>query len=151
MPGLPRRLGFSSTQAAVAEALILGRMAEPMSEHAFHRHIPLTALPDILGDRLLNISLDTFYRVGDRLLDAKDEIERHLRETTELKLGLTRSILLYDLTNFHFEGGCEGNPKAVRGKNKQKRDDCPQVITGVVFDEPTCGFSASARIPLLSS
>ena len=135
MPGLPRRLGFSSTQAAMAEALILGRMAEPMSEHAFHRHIPLTALPDILGDRLLNISLDTFYRVGDRLLDAKDEIERHLRETTELKLGLTRSILLYDLTNFHFEGGCEGNPKAVRGKNKQKRDDCPQVIAGVVFDE----------------
>ena len=148
MPTLLRRLGFSSTNAAVAEALVLGRMAAPMSEHAFHRHIPLTALPDILGDRLLNISLDTFYRGGDRLLAAQDAIERYLRDSTARKLGLSRSILLYDLINFHFEGDCEGNPKAVRAKNKPKRDDCPQVVVGVVFDEPTRGFSASARIPL---
>ena len=64
MPGLLRRLGFSSTHASVAEALVIGRMAEPMSEHAFHKHIPLTALPDILGDRLLKISLDTFYQTS---------------------------------------------------------------------------------------
>ena len=140
MPGLLRRLGFSSTHASVAEALIIGRMAEHISEHAFHKHIPLTALPDILGDRLLNISLDTFYRVGDRLLDAQDAIERYLRDSTARKLGLKRTILLYDLTNFHFEGDCEGNPKAVRAKNKQKRNDCPQVVVGVVYDEPTRGF-----------
>jgi transposase len=47
---------------------------------------------------------------------------------------LDDSILLYDLTNTHFEGVCAANPKAKRGKNKQGRDDCAQIVVGMVFD-----------------
>jgi transposase len=42
--------------------------------------------------------------------------------------------VLYDMTNTHFEGLCEKNPKARHGKNKQKRDDCRQVAIGMAFD-----------------
>jgi transposase len=38
------------------------------------------------------------------------------------------------MTNTHFEGLCEKNPKARHGKNKQKRDDCRQVAIGMAFD-----------------
>ena len=43
--------------------------------------------------------------------------------------------MLYDLTNTHFEGVCGENPKARRGRNKQKRNDCLQVAIGMAFDE----------------
>jgi len=134
MPGFLRGIGFSHSQSLAAQALVLGRMAEPMSEHAFHGHIQRTSLPDLLGDRLLNISLDSLYRAGDRLLANRDKIERHMRDAALHTLGLSRTIFLYDLTNFHFEGECAANGKAVRGKNKQKRSDCPQVVAAVVFD-----------------
>jgi len=57
---------------------------------------------------------------------------------------LRRSIALYDLTNTHFEGTCVGNPKAKFGKNKQKRNDCPQVAIGMVFDE--YGFALAHEV-----
>jgi len=48
--------------------------------------------------------------------------------------GLDRTVFLYDLTNTHFEGLCARNPKAKRGANKQKRNDCKQIVVGMVFD-----------------
>ena len=48
---------------------------------------------------------------------------------------LKRSVVLYDVTNTHFEGMCRRNPKARHGKNKQKRSDCRQVAVGMAFDE----------------
>ncbi len=76
-----------------------------------------------------------YYRIGDLLLDGKDRIEAGLRERIAAHFGLERTLFLYDLTNFHFEGACEANPSALRGRNKQKRHDCPQVVVGMVFDE----------------
>jgi hypothetical protein len=39
------------------------------------------------------------------------------------------------LTNSHFEGLCPSNSKAKHGKNKQYRNDSPQVAVGIAFDE----------------
>ena len=84
-----------------------------------------------------------FTRVGDRLLMHQVEIEQHLRERQVQAHGLNRQVLLYDLTNTHFEGVCSANPKAKRGANKQKRNDCPQIVIGMVFDE--YGFELAHR------
>ena len=54
---------------------------------------------------------------------------------TENLFGLRRGVILYDMTNTHFEGLCAGNPKARHGKNKQKRNDCRQMAVGMAFDE----------------
>ena len=53
-------------------------------------------------------------------------------------------MLLYDLTNTHFEGVCNRNPKAKRGANKQKRNDCAQIVVGMVFDQ--FGFEMAHKI-----
>ncbi|MFT5128493.1 MAG: transposase [Rhodothermales bacterium] len=58
-----------------------------------------------------------------------------MQEIIASKLSLQRTYYLYDLTNTHFEGICEQNPKAQRGKSKQKRNDCPLVAAGVCCDE----------------
>ena len=57
---------------------------------------------------------------------------------------LQRTLVLYDLTNRYFEGRCAANPKARRGHSKHKRNDCPQIVVGMVFDEH--GFPLSHRI-----
>jgi len=135
MAGLLGSLGFSTAQRRAACALILGRLAEPMSEHAFYQWLPQSSLPDLLGPEVCSGGVQRYYRVGDKLLECRARIEAAVRERIGTHFGLNRTVFLYDLTNFHFEGACEANPMAVRGRNKQKRNDCPQVVVGVVFDE----------------
>lgn len=142
MPDLLRRLGFSEIRAASAAMSVINRLVEPESEHALPEWIRQTSLPDIM--EISDQGKDCFYRVSDDLLRARKPIEKHLRETTQNLFSLDRTILLYDLTNTHFEGLCESNPKAMRGKNKQMRDDCLQVVVGIVFDRN--GFAVGHQV-----
>jgi len=143
MPELLADLGFSEQQRRTAAALVLNRLDDPVSEHAMPAWIANGSLPDLLGGELRARADDAFYRVGDRLLERRDRIEAHLRRRQAGLFQLNRTLLLYDLTNTHFEGACAANPKAKRGRNKQKRHDCPQVVIGMVFDE--FGFELAHR------
>ncbi len=135
MDRLLGELGLNPAQRQAACALILGRLSEPMSEHAFYHWLPHSGLADLLGPKVCCGGVQRYYRVGDKLLERRARIEAELRDRIGVHFGLKRTVFLYDLTNFHFEGLCEANPAAVRGRNKQKRNDCPQVVVGVVFDE----------------
>ncbi|NOY80722.1 MAG: hypothetical protein GXP31_06930 [Kiritimatiellaeota bacterium] len=143
MPELLAGLGFGEQQRRTAAALVLNRLDEPVSEHAMPAWIANGSLPELLGGELRARGDDAFYRVGDRLLEHRDRIESHLRRRQAGLFNLNRTLLLYDLTNTHFEGVCAANPKAKRGRNKQKRHDCPQVVIGMVFDE--FGFELAHR------
>ena len=70
----------------------------------------------------------------------REKIEEHLRQRHGELFGLDRAVLPYDLTNRHFAGIGVGSAKAKRGKNKHKRDDCVQIVVGMVF--ATEGFEA---------
>lgn len=133
--GLLGRVGFNPSQRQAACALVLGRLAEPMSEHAFYHWLPHSSFPDLLGAKVHSGGVQRYYRIGDLLLEKHAQIEALLRERIATHFGLKRTLFLYDLTNFHFEGSCAANPLATRGRNKQKRHDCPQVVVGMVFDE----------------
>ncbi len=128
-------VGFNPKQRQAACALVLGRLVEPLSEHAFYHWLPHSSLPDLLGSDVASGGVQRYYRIGDRLLEKRSRIESELRDRIGTHFGLKRTLFLYDLTNFHFEGTCGANEKAVRGRNKQKRHDCPQVVVGMVFDE----------------
>jgi hypothetical protein len=136
--GLPEalsRLGFNPTQQALAAAAVINRLVEPLSEHALASWLASTALPELLGERLLKGDSNRFYYVSDALLRQQAKLEAHLRTQQARHFHYPRTILLYDLTNTHFEGEAQANPKARRGKNKQGRNDCPQVVVGMVYDE----------------
>ena len=128
-------LGFNGAQRAAALASVGNRLVEPVSEHALSTWLPTTALPELVGDEILRAGRDQFYRVSDKLLANQAALTKHLRQAQSSHFQLSSTILLYDLTNTHFEGEALANPKAKRGKNKQKRDDCPQVVVGMVFDQ----------------
>ena len=61
-----------------------------------------------------------------------------MRERQRELFQTDRTVLLYDLTNSYFEGEALGNPKAKRGKSKEKRNDCPQIVVGMIFDRAGC-------------
>lgn len=130
-----QKLGFNESQRKTAAATVISRLIEPMSEHAMLENLESSSLPDLLGYDLTRGVKDRFYRVSDKLMSNKIEIEAHIRKCQQEHFELDRTILLYDLTNSHFEGACLSNPKAKRGKNKQKRNDCNQIVVGMIFDE----------------
>lgn len=137
-------LGLNPSQRAVAAVSVIGRLCAPGSENALAQWVSRTALPELLGQQALGCGDDRFYRVSDALLRHSRNIEERLWKRQANLFELDHSILLYDLTNTHFEGVCAGNPKAKRGKNKQGRDDCAQIVVGVVFDSR--GFELTHRV-----
>ena len=143
MPDLLDVLGFNRSQRDAAAASVINRLCHPVSENGLAAWVRTSSLVDLLGEPLARARRDRFYRVSDRLLAHQQRIEAHLRKAQAQHFGLHRTLVLYDLTNSHFEGACRGNPKAKRGANKQKRFDCVQLAVGMVFDE--YGFGLAHR------
>ncbi len=134
MPRLLTELGFSDRQRVAACTSVLNRLVDPVSEHGLLQWLPTCSLEDLLGMELPD-NPDQYYRISDKLLENQEVIEQHLRSAIALQFGFQRALILYDLTNTHFEGLCSDNDKACRGNNKQKRNDCPQLVVAICFDE----------------
>ena len=130
-----QNLGMNPTAISTAQVMISNRLIEPLSEWALIDWVQRTALPELLDVRLSKATKDRLYRISDELLKHRKSIETTLRDKTQNLFSLNRSVILYDVTNTHFEGICAKNPKAKHGKNKQKRNDCRQVAVGMAFDE----------------
>ena len=126
--------GLNPSQIATGQLLVCSRLIEPSSEWALIDWAERTALPEMLDLRVTKTTKDRLYHVGDALFTQRKTIEAGLRARQCDLFGTAGSIVLYDMTNTHFEGLCEKNPKARHGKNKQKRDDCRQVSIGMAFD-----------------
>jgi len=144
MPELLSTLGFNRSQSQAAAISAVNRLADPTSEHSLLDWYRRTGLPELTGNALRGAGDDRFYRASDLLLAHQGDIERHLRERQSSLFNLERTVLLYDLTNSHFEGVCRRNPKAKRGANKQKRNDCAQIVVGMVFDQ--YGFEMAHKV-----
>jgi transposase len=74
------------------------------------------------------------YRASDLLVRDRDKIEEALFGRIRDLFALPVTVTLYDLTNSYFEGTATANPKAARGRSKEKRSDCPLVTLGLVLD-----------------
>jgi transposase len=128
-------LGWNGPQRAAAIGSIIGRMAAPGSELATYRWLGETsALGELLAVDYEAMSLMQLYRCSDRLMKHRGQIEGHLFNQISELFGLSCTVTLYDLTNTYFEGQADRNPKAKRGRSKEKRSDCPLLTLGLVLD-----------------
>ncbi len=144
LPKLLADLGFNPAQVQAAAISVIHRLVCPGSERALLAWLPNSSLPELLGCAVNEGIKDRFYRVSDQLLACRAGVEKHLRRQQEVLFNLDRTILLYDLTNSYFEGAALGNPKAKRGHSKEKRNDCPQIVVGMIFDQ--YGFELAHRV-----
>jgi transposase len=138
-----RRLGLgeilqhsrlSARARLLSEAMVLNRLVAPCSEHAMPGWIERTALSDILGVDLSELSDESLYRNLDHLHPNRQEIESKLAEREKSLFNLDDTYYLYDLTSTYFEGQCLHNPQAQRGYSRDQRPDCKQVVVGLVLD-----------------
>lgn len=140
-----RELGFSPEQIQLSALAIVGRLAHPGSENQTRQWAQhLSGLDELLGTDFRHVSNNALYRISDLLLSQKAAIEEHLTLTERDLFSLKEKIILYDLTNTYFEGGAQKNPKARRGKSKDKQKARPLVTLGLVIDE--LGFPKTSKI-----
>ena len=128
-------LGMNPSAIATAQLMVSNRLIEPLSEWALIDWSYRTAIPELLDIRITKSAKDRLYRTSDDLMAHRKDIEATLRQRQRDLFSLSRSVILYDVTNSHFEGFCASNPKAKHGKNKQHRNDCRQIAVGIAFDE----------------
>ncbi len=135
LPHTLEQLGFNPSQAQTAAVSVINRLVDPGSELALVDWLPDSSLPELMGLETTPAGKDRFYRMSDQLLKHRQALETHLRDRQGKIFAVDRTVLLYDLTNSYFEGEALANPKAKRGKSKEKRHDCPLVVLGMVFDQ----------------
>ena len=74
------------------------------------------------------------YNVAPSLHALKDRLETHLCQRTDGLFNITNSIVLYDLTNFYFEGRKDGSRKARHGRSKEMRSDCKLLVLALCIN-----------------
>jgi len=138
-------LGFNGVQRAAVAASLIGRMAAPGSELSTWQWVRgRSALGELLDTDFEAMPLVRLYRVSDLLLRHRDAIEAALFARIRDLFTLPTTVTLYDLTNTYFEGTAADNPKAARGRSKEKRTDCPLVTLGMVLD--SSGFVRRSKM-----
>lgn len=78
------------------------------------------------------------YAAAPSLYALKEKLERHLCHRTDSLFNLTNRVMLFDLTNFYFEGSKQGSKKAKFGRSKEKRSDCRLLVLALAIN--TEGF-----------
>ena len=140
-----QNLGFNGVQRAAVAASLIGRMAAPGSELATWQWVRgRSALGELLDTDFEAMPLVRLYRVSDLLWRHRDAIEAALFARIQDLFTLPTTVTLYDLTNTYFEGTAAENPKAARGRSKEKRTDCPLVTLGMVLD--SSGFVRRSKM-----
>lgn len=145
MPQKLAEFGFTAKERSLAEAMVCARLIEPDSELATWEWMKnSSAIGELTEESLDNVGLNPIYKISDKLLGHKQDIEKHLFDR-ESKLHPGRETLyLFDLTNLYFEGQALGNSLAQYAKSKEKRDDCPLVSLGLIVD--SSGFPVTSEV-----
>lgn len=117
----------------VAAILVIARLCEPSSElYVAERWYQQTALEDLLGVSADLINDDRLYRLLDRLVWHKSDIEHHLKQRLGELFAIDYDLLLYDVTSTYFEGLAAANGLAKHGYSRDHRPDCRQVCIALV-------------------
>ena len=135
LPDLLQQLGLSGPQRHAALGLLVGRVAAPASELATWTWLrERSGLGELLGGDFETMGLSALYRAGDRLLQHRKALETKLFQRAMGLFGQQPTVTLVDLTNTYFEGEAKAQPKARRGRSKEKRSDCPLLTLSLVLD-----------------
>ena len=128
-------LNFTSRQKALSKGTILGRLINPGSEaNTIDWLKNRTSLIEMLNYDIFSVGKNALYEISDLLLSNKTYIEEKLKKTEENLFPDDKNIFLYDLTNTYFQGSCENNEFAHRGKSKEKRSTKPLVTLALVVN-----------------
>lgn len=141
---LCHELGFSDKNFTLSILSILGRLIYPASERKSADWLnENSAAAYLLQTQDKTVSRKQLSMASNLLYEHKPQIEKYLVNRFRNLFDLRPGLLIYDLSNSHFHGRMMGSRKSHRGRNKQKRNDCPQITIAMAIDEH--GFSQHSR------
>ena len=131
------REGWSAIQVNTALAQLITRTVYSPSElKSMDIMRDNSAVCELLtGSRDWQPGFHATYEVAPSLYALKDKLEDHLCRRTDSLFNATNRIVLFDLTNFYFEGRKEGSKKARHGRSKEKRSDCKLLVLALCINE----------------
>ena len=133
MDELFEKLGITRGLRHAATGSIIGRLAEPASEHATKRWLAsASGLDEFLGCNFEKMADMQLYRASDMLHKHRKAIEDHLFARALDLFDLEPTIALYDLKGSFLEGSGKSIDKAKYGRSKERRSDCVLLTLALV-------------------
>jgi len=138
------QLGWNFNETSVGMLGLLGRLLYPDSEKKTAEWLnENSAAMELFCPESGTVDRNRLMQCAKKIYQDKDKIENHLSGKIESIFKIENKLILYDLTNTHFEGIMKKCPKAKYGRNKQKRSDCRQITLGLLADQD--GFIKHSR------
>ena len=89
----------------------------------------------VSGNQEWRPGFQSIYKVAPSLYELKEKLENHLCQKTDDLFNITNRIVLFDLTNFYFEGRKDNSKKARFGRSKEKRSDCRLLVLALCINK----------------
>lgn len=116
----------------VAKVLTINRCLDPCSHYSVPQWIASTALPDILGEQILNLNDDKIYYELSKIQKNKPSIEYFLFKKTYEQDPKSYDYVNYDLSSSYFVGfKCK---LSAFGRSKDGKPNCKQVILALMIN-----------------
>ncbi len=140
-----KSVGFNEEENKLAQISIISRAIFTSSEYKTSQYLrDNSSLKHLFGMEDVKITHQNLYKISDKLYQNKTKIDKYLYNKILNIFNIDDSIVIYDLSNTHFEGRKANSKIAKFGRNKQKRNDCKQVVfTGIIN---SAGFIRHSRI-----
>lgn len=133
---LMRQLDWNFNETSTGMLGLLGRLLYPDSEKKTAEWLnENSGAMELYNPESGTVDRNRLMQCTKKLYQDKDKIERHLSGKIDSIYKIETKLILYDLTNTHFEGIMKECPKAKYGRNKQKRSDCRQITLGLMADQ----------------
>jgi transposase len=139
-----KKTDLSIKQSRLAHALIAARCLAPGSELYTDRWLSdESSLYSLLHLEAHSPSLNSLYRIGEKLYDHKEMLMEGLFKQSQELLNYSKTIVFYDLTNVYYYGKAHGDLLAY-GRSKEKRSDGLLVSLALVLD--ASGFPCQVEL-----
>lgn len=118
-------LGMAPKDIVISKALLTAKMIHPSSELETERWLKENAATlELYGEQNDKATRYQLYKVAELLYANKEMIEQKLYKVCENMFSSRSKVVIFDLTNMHFEGMMNTSNRAKFGRSKQKRSDC---------------------------
>ena len=137
--------GWSTEKVKIAIAHLITRTVYAPSElRSIDVMLENSGVCELLKLDEGKVNVHTVYKVAPDFYTIKDKLEAHLCHQADSLFNPTDRIMLFDLTNFYFEGRKDGSRKAKFGRSKEKRGDCKLLVLALCIN--TQGFPRYSTI-----
>ncbi len=142
--GILSSLGMASKDIVMSKALLTAKMVHPSSELETERWLKENAVAMELYDQHYDKATRyQLYKVAELLYANKQAIAQKLYKVCKNLFSQRSKVVIFDLTNMHFEGLMRASCRAQFGRSKQKRSDCRLISLALTID--SLGFVRASQ------